>query len=155
MDEKDIIDAKNVDLYNNKEYIELTKNANKFIDSYMHSEIEKRNFEYYSSRMLERTLADMQWTSIFTSSWRSVWSIFILIAISLCEVIMIAVIILKVIFKDFDTAFAITAVTTLLVQIVGLATIVFKFLFNKIDNKDADTYLELLKLLSQHEQKNS
>lgn len=153
MNEKSIFDTRKTESFSDEKCMELAENANNFIDSSMHSEIEKSNFNFYSSQMLMRTLMDMQLTSIFTSSWRRVWSIFILIAISLCEVIMVAVIVLKVIFKDFDTAFTISAVTTLLVQIVGLATIVFKFLFNKTDNKDADTYLELLKLLSQYEQK--
>ena len=153
MGEKSIFDAKKAKTSSDKKCMELIRNANNFIDFNMHFKVANDNFSIHSNNMLKRVYGDIDKTSNFTSLWRRVWSIFILIAISLCEVIMVAVIVLKVIFKDFDTAFAISAVTTLLVQIVGLATIVFKFLFNKTDNKDADTYLELLKLLSQYEQK--
>ncbi|AXF52091.1 MAG: hypothetical protein [Podoviridae sp. ctcf755] len=71
--------------------------------------------------------------------------LWILLSIVMISVITIFFLIGYHIFCGIDTVGLITALTTLLVEVIGLLTIIFKYLFNRKENKVLDIISNIIK----------
>lgn len=116
-----------------------------------HKETKSSNFEDKSDELYNTVLERLKADSNYIQFWRATWTKIILASLIFNALILVAMIVLKFYLENFDIAAFASIIVSIFVETIGLIAIMFKFLFNNTDNKNADIYLKLLELTEKHE----
>lgn len=142
MDNKNIEDLigyiySNPGKYTYKDIKELMKNAKTFNDQ--------------SNLIIAEVIDSFKSEEKYTVDYRLIFSKLITTFMIINFVVIIGMSIYAVIDKAVNIAVIITVLVSLIAETVGLLAIIFKYLFNREQNKVLDVMVEYLKVKSKHE----
>ena len=108
-------------------------------------------FNSQSQRVLKNIINSFDTEDKFITKYRTVCAVFILIIVGISFIGLIAVIVLKIL-RILDSVEFISSLAVLLAEIFGLLAILFKYLFNRSENKIVDALIQYLEVKSHHEE---